>query len=105
MFNNIIAGSGCILAHEMGLGKTLQIICLCDVLLKYTEDKQILCFVPINTLENWRMEFKRWLPNFVNSGSNSRFQLHVVSERIRKTKDRQKIVLDWEVHGGILLIG
>lgn len=105
MFDNITAGSGCILGHEMGLGKSLQIICLCDVLLKYTEENQILCVVPINTLENWRKEFQIWLPHYVNSVSKIRFQLYVVSERIRKTEDRQKIVLDWKIHGGILLIG
>lgn len=62
LFDNIIesverfstsTGFGCILAHSMGLGKTLQIVCFCDIFLRHTTSKTVLCIMPINTLQNW----------------------------------------------------
>ncbi|KAG8280513.1 hypothetical protein J6590_080704 [Homalodisca vitripennis] len=71
LFDNVVeslerfktsSGFGCILAHSMGLGKTLQVVSFCDVFLRYTEGKTILCIMPINTLQNWMAEFNMWLP-------------------------------------------
>ena len=45
-------GYGCILAHSMGLGKTIQICSFSDVFLSTTEARHILCIVPINTIQN-----------------------------------------------------
>lgn len=55
-------GFGCILAHSMGLGKTLQLISFMDVFLRNTDAKTVLCIVPVNTLQNWVSEFNMWLP-------------------------------------------
>lgn len=66
LFDNIIesverfstsTGFGCILAHSMGLGKTLQIVCFCDIFLRHTNSKTVLCIMPINTLQNWVIVF------------------------------------------------
>lgn len=71
MYDNIIdnikrsnrsEGFGCILAHSMGLGKTLQVISFIDIYLTHTNAKYVLCIVPINTLQNWSNEFNMWLP-------------------------------------------
>ena len=59
---NISQGFGCILAHAMGLGKTLQLIAFIDVFLRHTSGKHVLCVVPINTIQNWFAEFNLWLP-------------------------------------------
>ena len=58
----ISSGFGCILAHAMGLGKTLQVISFIDVLLHHTPAQKVLCIVPINTIQNWLAEFNMWLP-------------------------------------------
>lgn len=71
LFDNIIEsierfktseGFGCILAHSMGLGKTLQVATFCDIFFRCTDAKTVLCIMPINTLQNWLAEFNMWLP-------------------------------------------
>lgn len=71
LFDNIVesieryktsSGFGCILAHSMGLGKTLQVASFCDILFRCTTAKTVLCIMPINTLQNWLAEFNMWLP-------------------------------------------
>lgn len=57
------AGSGCILAHCMGLGKTLQLIALLHTLIRHTQLKtnKILVICPKSTVMNWAEEIERWL--------------------------------------------
>lgn len=45
------SGFGCILAHSMGLGKTLQVISFIDVLLRHTGAKTVLAIVPVSVRE------------------------------------------------------
>lgn len=44
-------GFGCILAHSMGLGKTIQIIGFLDVLFRCVNASSALVIVPINTIQ------------------------------------------------------
>ena len=55
---------GCILAHCMGLGKTIQTLSflqavLCADSLKWCNSALVLC--PMNTLHNWLRELSEWL--------------------------------------------
>ncbi|KAI0940481.1 hypothetical protein AcW1_003665 [Taiwanofungus camphoratus] len=61
-------GQGCILADEMGMGKTLQTITLCWTLLKQNPYAgagpvvgKILIVCPVTLISNWKNEFHKWL--------------------------------------------
>ncbi|XP_066155921.1 helicase ARIP4 [Euwallacea fornicatus] len=109
------AGFGCILAHSMGLGKTLQIVTFSDVFLRYTPTRTILCIMPINTLQNWLAEYNMWTPT-AEAAANSplgvhgevrprNFNIHVLNDAHRTLVARQKVIHEWTTNGGVLLIG
>lgn len=54
---------GCILAHCMGLGKTLQLIALLHTVIRYPQLKtqRILVICPKSTVLNWKAEIDKWL--------------------------------------------
>ncbi|KAI0066149.1 hypothetical protein BV25DRAFT_1879216 [Artomyces pyxidatus] len=61
-------GQGCILADEMGMGKTLQTITLVWTLLKQNPYAgvgpvvgKILIVCPVSLVSNWKSEFHKWL--------------------------------------------
>lgn len=109
------SGFGCILAHSMGLGKTLQIVCFSDIFLRHTSAKTILCIMPINTLQNWMAEFNMWLPTEENAANSSlqahgevrprNFNLHVLNDSHKTLTARSKVIHAWKTDGGVLLIG
>ncbi len=53
---------GCILAHSMGLGKSVQTLAFLHTFHRYYRDKRTLLLVPSNVLHNWVEESQRWLP-------------------------------------------
>uniref|UniRef100_A0A8C9L1R9 RAD54 like 2 n=1 Tax=Pavo cristatus TaxID=9049 RepID=A0A8C9L1R9_PAVCR len=107
------SGFGCILAHSMGLGKTIQVISFLDVLFRHTEAKTVLAIVPVNTLQNWLAEFNMWLPAPENlpADYNSKevqprtFKVHILNDEHKTTAARAKVVNDWVTEGGVLLMG
>lgn len=106
-------GFGCILAHSMGLGKTLQVISFIDILLRNTEAHTVLAIVPVNTLQNWLTEFNLWVPPqealspdtdpAVLTGRT--FKVHILNDEHKTTLARAKVVEDWSRDGGVLLMG
>nr|XP_023016446.1 uncharacterized protein LOC111505806 [Leptinotarsa decemlineata] len=109
------SGFGCILAHSMGLGKTLQIVTFSDIFLRHTPARTILCIMPINTLQNWMAEFNMWLPKAevaANSPLNAdgevrprNFELLVLNDSHKTLVARAKVIHEWRTKGGVLLIG
>eukprot|EP00093_Oithona_nana_P006012 06012.XXX_346757_342959_1 [CDS] Oithona nana genome sequencing. len=91
-------GFGCILAHAMGLGKTLQVVTFSEVFLKATKGNHVLIIVPINTLQNWVSEFKHWLPH-------QPFKVHLLSDSLKTIQQRANVILNWKKEGGVLMIG
>jgi len=98
-------GSGCILAHCMGLGKTLQVVSLVHTLLSnkdLTKVNRVLILLPINVLLNWHSEFIKWT-------ANSAYKVKVYelpADRGAQTiKLRLKEIEKWFEKGGVLLMG
>ncbi|KAJ2661360.1 hypothetical protein IW148_003356 [Coemansia sp. RSA 1199] len=77
LYENGING---ILADEMGLGKTLQVISFIGYLQHYRNERgPHLIVVPKSTLQNWKTEFNRWVPDL------DVFLLHGDKERRAET--------------------
>ena len=97
-------GFGCILAHSMGLGKTIQVIGFTDIFLNYTGAKSVLIIVPINTLANWMAEFNMWVPdqatldlhNYTGDEIKPRtYQVYMLNDNYKNTPARSKVVGEW----------
>ncbi|XP_061687597.1 helicase ARIP4 isoform X2 [Syngnathoides biaculeatus] len=107
------SGFGCILAHSMGLGKTLQVISFIDILLRNTEAHTVLAIVPVNTLQNWLAEFNLWLPpqEAISPDTDPTlltgrtFKVQILNDEHKTTIARAKVVEDWSRDGGVLLMG
>ncbi|XP_076304273.1 helicase ARIP4-like isoform X2 [Tachypleus tridentatus] len=106
-------GFGCILAHSMGLGKTLQIISFTEVFLRHTSARTVLCIVPINTLQNWMAEFNMWLPHEKSpypsfppeEFTKRNFDVFILNENYKTLAARADLILEWRKNGGVLLMG
>ncbi|TMS16667.1 Helicase ARIP4 [Larimichthys crocea] len=110
---NSSTGFGCILAHSMGLGKTLQVISFIDVLFRHTQAHTVLAIVPVNTLQNWLSEFNMWvpppeaLPPDTDPGlvTPRTFKVHILNDEHKNTTTRATVVENWARDGGVLLMG
>jgi RAD54-like protein 2 len=123
MYDNVIEstsrfsssqGFGCILAHSMGLGKTMQIVTFTDIFLSHTPAQKVLCIVPINTIQNWLSEFNYWLPaqgqysKIAEKKVNVKcrdFQIYVLNDSLKNLHQRAGVIGNWNKNGGVLLMG
>ncbi|GFR28480.1 transcriptional regulator ATRX [Trichonephila clavata] len=96
-------GSGCILAHCMGLGKTLQVIAFLHTCLtnkyvkKHIKTAMVVC--PYNTVLNWSREFDHWL-KLVEGDDILVHELTVAKDNYT----RLDILNYWKQDGGVLII-
>jgi len=110
-------GYGCILAHSMGLGKTMQIVSFIDVFLSLKtsldhKTRSVLCIVPINTIQNWLAEFNYWMPakgDRVSEASSSlkcrNFSIYVLNDNYKNLNQRAGVISEWGRTGGVLMLG
>ncbi|XP_051683310.1 transcriptional regulator ATRX isoform X5 [Oryctolagus cuniculus] len=96
-------GSGCILAHCMGLGKTLQVVSflhtvlLCDKL----DFSTALVVCPLNTALNWMNEFEKW-----QEGLKDEEKLEVSElATVKRPQERSYMLQRWQEDGGVMIIG
>ncbi|XP_061103847.1 transcriptional regulator ATRX-like [Conger conger] len=96
-------GSGCILAHCMGLGKTLQVVTFLHTMLmcKKLKFKTALVVCPLNTVFNWLNEFAKWQKGMKHD------EIVEVSEltTVRGAAERCSSLNRWYLRGGVMVIG
>ncbi|XP_030750632.1 transcriptional regulator ATRX-like isoform X3 [Sitophilus oryzae] len=95
-------GSGCILAHCMGLGKTRQALGLIHTVLanKVTKSKHVLIVCPLSTVNNWKQEFKLTLGTIKSKPVNF---FSIQGQKV--PSERFAVVGKWRMQGGILALG
>ena len=94
---------GFILAHCMGLGKTLQVITFLHTVLLYKELgslQKALVIAPKGVIYNWRDEFKKW----GGEEGVKELKVRLVEPGLRTPKKWLKIMKKWAAKGGVLLI-
>ncbi|KAF3187726.1 hypothetical protein TWF788_001945 [Orbilia oligospora] len=110
-------GEGALLAHTMGMGKTLQVITLLYLISqagKSTNTRvmeqvpdhlrgslHVLIVAPPGLLLNWREEFMKWVPK---SGDQQLLNFYMPSQ-LKDPRPRVRMFREWEEKGGVLLIG
>jgi transcriptional regulator ATRX len=105
------SGSGCILAHCMGLGKTLQVIALVHTLIahaKETKVNRVIIMLPVNVQSNWHDEVKKWTKYCDVQIIDKVFQLPMTASKGLNqdlTNMRLNTLKDWARDGGVLLLG
>ncbi|XP_075981461.1 uncharacterized protein LOC142980064 isoform X2 [Anticarsia gemmatalis] len=95
------SGGGCILAHCMGLGKTLQVLALLHTVLTHPRVgmHRVLVCCPLSTVLNWVDEIHKWIGPVTN-------QIKVFElSKLKKTYERAYQLEDWYNGGGIFIIG
>lgn len=98
---NTTEGTGCILAHRMGIGKTLQIITIIYTILCHTKIniKTFLIICPPGLIYNWMDEIYKWLKDIDMDEIVKVFDLP-------KTQKLYNIsnIATWKSKGGILIL-
>ncbi|XP_024988979.1 protein CHROMATIN REMODELING 20 isoform X4 [Cynara cardunculus var. scolymus] len=93
-------GLGCILAHTMGLGKTLQVIAFLYAAMRSVDIglKAAMIVTPVNVLHNWRHEFTKWRPTEFKP-----IRVYMLEDVPRDR--RLELLMKWRAKGGVFLIG
>ncbi|KAJ6007716.1 SNF2 family helicase/ATPase [Penicillium herquei] len=107
---------GCMLAHIMGLGKTMQVISLLltiaeaslsldpnirDQVPKKLQGSCTIVLAPAGLIQNWLEEFDFWLPRTDPLGRI--FDLSASS--VRQLGERLDMIEEWGRDGGVLIMG
>ncbi|XP_071702520.1 protein CHROMATIN REMODELING 20 [Rutidosis leptorrhynchoides] len=93
-------GLGCILAHTMGLGKTLQVIAFLYAAMRSVDLglRAAMIVTPVNVLHNWRHEFTKWRPTEFKP-----LRVYMLEDVPRDR--RLELLMKWKAKGGVFLIG
>ncbi|XP_028967330.1 transcriptional regulator ATRX homolog [Galendromus occidentalis] len=98
-------GSGAILAHCMGLGKTFTSICFLHTILTNeilsSHIRKVIVLCPCNVELNWAKEIREWIDG------NDRVEGEIETHEFRHAKttgDRMEMLRSWHEKGGVLIM-
>ncbi|CAL8362524.1 unnamed protein product [Lota lota] len=99
---NSSLGSGCILAHCMGLGKTLQVVTFLHTMLqsRCLRFRTALVVCPLNTILNWVAEFKKW-----QEGMGTDRVTVTELATVKNAQGRVGALQRWQRDGGVMIMG
>ncbi|KAJ5512353.1 SNF2-related protein [Penicillium fimorum] len=118
MFREIVENNrpeGCLLAHTMGLGKTMQVISLLvtisaagasqDLAIRHQIPQELrqlktLILCPASLIQNWCREFAIWSPDSHNLGKVR----PIMAKSSTTGPDRTEEICAWNDEGGVLII-
>ncbi|XP_032798437.2 transcriptional regulator ATRX homolog isoform X1 [Daphnia magna] len=94
--------AGCVLAHCMGLGKSLQVVTLTHTVLTNAicQVNRVMVVCPLSTVLNWENEFRIWLPGDTFTTLNV---CELASSKTSKTRETK--IKKWLNIGGVLILG
>ncbi|KAI9562423.1 hypothetical protein GHT06_013393 [Daphnia sinensis] len=94
--------AGCVLAHCMGLGKSLQVVTLAHTVLTNAicQVNRVMVVCPLSTVLNWENEFRIWLPGDTFTTLNV---CELASSKTSKTRETK--IRKWLNIGGVLILG
>jgi len=98
---NTTDGTGCILAHQMGIGKTLQIVTLMYTILcqSIINIKTFLVVCPPGLIYNWMDEIYKWLKDIDKNEIVKVYDLPKTNKLYNITN-----IATWKSEGGILIL-
>lgn len=98
---NTTKGTGCILAHRMGIGKTLQVIALMYTILCHSQInvKTFLIICPPGLIYNWMDEIYKWLKDVDKNEVVKVYDLPKTNKLYNITN-----IATWKSKGGILIL-
>uniref|UniRef100_A0A671X4I1 DNA helicase n=1 Tax=Sparus aurata TaxID=8175 RepID=A0A671X4I1_SPAAU len=99
---NSSPGSGCILAHCMGLGKTLQVVAFLHTVLlsENLKFRTALVVCPLNTILNWVNEFSKWQNNM----GQDKVKVTELAT-VKNPPERLRALQRWQRDGGVMIMG
>ncbi|XP_032389041.1 transcriptional regulator ATRX isoform X2 [Etheostoma spectabile] len=99
---NSSPGTGCVLAHCMGLGKTLQVVTFLHTVLlsENLKFRRALVVCPLNTILNWVNEFKKWQNNM---GQDKVMVTELATKK--NPAERFRALQRWQSDGGVMIMG
>ncbi|XP_055333402.1 transcriptional regulator ATRX homolog [Paramacrobiotus metropolitanus] len=93
---------GCILAHSMGLGKTVQVISLMQAILsnKVLNLETCLVLCPASTIGNWENECVQWMKGIPKDLTIKAYTFTEYKTPVA----RLKLLKTWKSNGGLLMM-
>ncbi|KAF3940066.1 hypothetical protein ABW19_dt0210145 [Dactylella cylindrospora] len=110
-------GGGALLAHTMGMGKTLQIITLLQIISTAQKSgneafaqllpenlkgrHKVMIVAPPGLLRNWKQEFIKWIPE----NSDEHLLRFFLPGETKSVEERTDMLRTWRQEGGVLMLG